>query len=86
MNFLIALFVPSKGGRHSHRVTDQGRVLQAVVLEERGDVVGHDGIVMPGRVGRLAVVAQILVPVSQIIEQTGHAAARRQLPPLLTIA
>ena len=61
MNFLIALFVPSKGGRHSHRVTDQGRVLQAVLDEELGDVLGHSGVVVSRGVGGFPVVTQVLV-------------------------
>ena len=46
--------------RHSHGVADEGRVLQAVLGEKRGDILGHGGIVVPRGMRRLPVVAQVL--------------------------
>ncbi len=40
---------------------DQRRLLQAVLADEVGHVGGHGGIVVAVDMGRLAVVAQVLV-------------------------
>ena len=55
------------GGFDLHGVADQGRLLQAVLGDEVGDVGGHGGVVVAMVVRGLAVVAEVLI--SRICEK-----------------
>ena len=54
-------------------MADEGRVLQAVLGKERGDILGHGGIIVPRGMGGLPVVAQVLV--SRVVRRGGAASS-----------
>jgi hypothetical protein len=54
-----------------HGMSDQGRVLEIVLVDKRLDVLGHGNVVMPRGVRGVTMVAKILIIISMMAKKKG---------------